>query len=222
MMHILQLVLFVRHGVQTVCLHDALPILSCPTITNLPLTSPTTSAILLLEEGFDGLGALVIGDVKGRFVPFIFQLVEYRFECLDDGLIFQIVDWFRKYVVGIVVIRDEEVLHAIEVADRQCACLVGIHSTGLFIGQRCETKNIVSIILFIWLTFFFGSSHCRHFSLACDFLSSGAEARAMSLHPSFWCCWRWREIFSDEFWFGEEGYALQLVVHCCINSLLNG
>ena len=75
-------------------------------------------AILLLEEGFDGLGALVIGDVKGRFVPFIFQLVEYRFECLDDGLIFQIVDWFRKYVVGIVVIRDEEVLHAIEGADR--------------------------------------------------------------------------------------------------------
>ena len=26
-------------------------------------------AILLLEESSDGLGALVIGDVKGRFVP---------------------------------------------------------------------------------------------------------------------------------------------------------
>ena len=91
-------------------------------------------AILLLEDGFDGLRALVIGDVKGRFVPFIFQLIEHRFECFDDGLIFQIVDWFGKDVVGIVVVRDKEVLHAIEVADWQCACLVGIHSTGLFIG----------------------------------------------------------------------------------------
>ena len=45
-------------------------------------------AILLLEEGFDGFGALVVGDVECRFVPFIFQFVEYRFECLDDGLIF--------------------------------------------------------------------------------------------------------------------------------------
>ena len=53
-------------------------------------------AILLLEEGFDGLGALVIRDVKGRFVPFIFQLVEHRFECFDGGLIFQIVDWLCK------------------------------------------------------------------------------------------------------------------------------
>ena len=33
-------------------------------------------AILLLEEDFDGLGALVVGDVKGRFVSFIFQFVE--------------------------------------------------------------------------------------------------------------------------------------------------
>ena len=61
-------------------------------------------AILLLEEGFDGLGALVIGDVKGRFVSFIFQLVEHRFESFDDGLIFQITDWLCKNVVGVIVV----------------------------------------------------------------------------------------------------------------------
>ena len=34
-------------------------------------------AIFLLEEGLDWFGALIVGDVECRLVPFIFQLVEY-------------------------------------------------------------------------------------------------------------------------------------------------
>ena len=76
---------------------------------------------------FSFLGKVVMGLVHWLSVtlPFIFQLVEHRFKCFDDGLIFQIVDWLRKNVVGVIVVRDKKVLHAIKGADRQCACLVG-------------------------------------------------------------------------------------------------
>ena len=179
-------------------------------------------AILLLEEGFDGLGTLVVGDVKGRFVSFISQFVEHRFKCFDDGLIFEIADWFCTNLVGVIVVCNKKVLHALERADRQCSCLVGIHRAGLFIGKRCKAKNVVSFVRFLWLTLFFGSPHRRCLSLACHCLSSGAEARAMASHLAFRCCWRRWEIFPDEVWIGEEGYAFQLVIHYCIGNLLDG
>ena len=65
-------------------------------------------AIFLLEEGLDGLGALVVGDVKGRFVSFISQFVEHRFKCFDDGLIFEIADWLCKNVVGVIVVCNKK------------------------------------------------------------------------------------------------------------------
>ena len=83
-------------------------------------------AIFFLEEGLDGLGVSIVSYVKGGLVSFIFQFVENLFKCFDDGLVFEITDRLGKDVVGVVIVCNKEILHALERADRQCSCLVGV------------------------------------------------------------------------------------------------
>ena len=90
-------------------------------------------AVLLLEEGFDWICALVVGHVECGLVSFIFEFVEDGLEGGDDHLVFEIVDGPREDVVRIIFVRHEEVLRAVQRPYRQCTGLVGVHCVRLFV-----------------------------------------------------------------------------------------
>ena len=70
--------------------------------------------VFCLEESLYGFCCLVDGYIEGRLVTFVLQFLKHFCERLDYCFICDVLDWYRKDVVCVLVICDEIVLVAIQ------------------------------------------------------------------------------------------------------------
>ena len=92
------------------------------------------STVLCFQGGFYWFCCLIVCDVECRLVTLGYEVVEDFLECFDDGVVFEVFDWQRVYIICVVVLCNEEVLHTVQQHVWECTYLVGVHCTCLFIS----------------------------------------------------------------------------------------
>ena len=103
------------------------------------------STLLGFEEGLEWDGGLVVRDVEGWPVPFIFKLFEDLFKCCYNGGVCESLEREGEDKVGVIVVGDEEVLVAVEREGGEGACAICVDCAPLFVGEGSVHEDIACV-----------------------------------------------------------------------------
>ena len=84
-------------------------------------------AFVLLEVSFERLDCLIVCDIELGLMSFVNELCKNLVKCLNDGCVLQIVYWFRKYCICVIIIRHEKILIAFEAHRWECTRGISVH-----------------------------------------------------------------------------------------------